>query len=309
MKSVKRLVSVLTAALLSALLIAVNLPFTAMAVVDDYFEDGNLSYIITSEESGDTAGTVTALFNENIGPETVTSIAVPGAVQHNGKSYSVTGLLNNAFGGCTALESLDLSECTELASIGMGAFIDCESLTSITVPCNFDKALFQDTGVVPDGDSFTIEYASFGEGSQSGIVEVSSGTFSYVHGNWEKDGNNPAQHKCSRCNATEAHNWKVNDKNYAEHICTKCSAKEKHTWKPDASNSAQHKCTVCQYAENHYGGTANCEGKAICTACKSEYSKTGGRKGHEWMVLSSTIGATTAEYVCNECKQRLRKSA
>ena len=291
--------------LLAVLLIAVNVPFTAAAAVDDVFEEGSLIYLVTSEGNGSTNGAVKAVFNENLDPETITDITVPGTVTHDGKTYSVTELNENAFAGCTALTSLDMSECTELASIGMSAFFDCKKLSSITIPCNFNKGLFQDTGIVTDGDSFKIEYVFVGNGDEgsdgSDVTETSGGTFTYVH-SWEKDGSNAAQHKCSRCNATEAHDFKVNDKNYSEHVCTKCSAKEKHTWQPDANNSKQHNCTVCLYAEAHYGGTADCDGKAICAACAGEYQASV-QSGHQWEVLPSTIGDTSARYRCESCKQ------
>ena len=296
-------VRALTSIILAILLISVNLPFTAMAEVDDFIEEGKLMYLVTSEGSDGAPGTVTAGFNENFDPKTVTEITVPCTVTNDGKSYSVTALSDSAFGSCTALTSLDLSECTKLTSIGMSAFVDCESLNSITIPCNFDKGLFKDTGIVTDGDRFKIEYAVIGMGDDGGapssLTETPGGTFTYIH-NWEKDSSNSAQHKCSRCNTTEAHDFKVNDKNYSEHICTKCSYKEQHKWQPDANNANQHKCTVCQYGEAHYGGTANCDGKAKCVACSSEY-QTASQGGHQWEVMPATIGPVSAEYRCEKC--------
>ena len=300
-KPVRAIVSLISA----LLLIAVNLPITVAASVDDFFEDGNLIYIVTAEGSGGTAGTVKAVFNENLDPETITEIMVPGTVTHDGKSYSVTALTDSAFGSCTALTSLDMSECTGLVSIGMSAFSDCEKLSSITIPCNFNKSLFRDTGIVTDGDRFRIEYVVLGNGGEGGggsdVTETPGGTFTYVH-SWGIDGSNFAQHKCSRCNATEMHDFKVNNKNYSEHICTKCSVKQKHTWQLDANNSKQHKCAECLYAEAHYGGTAACGGKAKCTACGGEY-QTAANGGHQWEVIPSTIGDVSAEYKCETCKQ------
>ncbi len=309
-KATVKPVKALLSSLLAVLLITMSVPFTAMAAVDDFFEEGSFMFLVTSEESGSEDCTVMAAFNENLDPETITEIKVPGTVKHDGKIYSVTALTNSAFGSCTSLKSLDMSECTGLVSIGMSAFVDCEKLSSITIPCNFNKGLFQDTGIVTSGDSFRIEYASLGNGDEGGggsdITETSGGTFTYVH-NWGKDSSNAAQHKCSRCNKAEAHNWVINDKNNAEHKCTECSAKERHTWQPDAGNPKQHKCKICDYAEAHYGGEANCGGKAKCVACGGEY-QTAAQGGHQWEVIPSTIGDVSAEYKCETCKQTEEQS-
>ena len=257
-------IKALLSSLLAVLLITTSVPFTAMAAVDDFFEQGSLMFLVTSEGSGSEDCTVMAAFNENLDPETITEIKVPGTVKHDGKTYSVTALASSAFGSCTSLESLDMSECTGLVSIGMGAFVDCEKLSSITIPCNFNKGLFQDTGIVTSGDSFRIEYVSIGNGDEGGggsdVTETSGGTFTYVH-NWEEDSSNAAQHKCSRCNKTEA----------------------------------------------HYGGTASCDGKAKCVACGGEY-QTAAQGGHQWEVIPSTIGAVSAEYKCETCKQTEEQS-
>lgn len=310
LKATAKPIKALLSSLLAVLLITTSVPFAAMAEVDDFFEEGSLIFLVTSEGSGSEDCTVMAAFNENLDPEIITEIKVPGTVKHDGKTYSVTALTDSAFGSCTSLKSLDMSECTGLVSIGMGAFVDCEKLSSITIPCNFNKGLFQDTGIVTSGDSFRIEYVSLGNGDEGGggsdVTETSGGTFTYVH-NWVEDSSNAAQHKCSRCNKAEAHNWVINDKNYAEHICTECSAKEQHAWQPDAGNPKQHKCKICDYAEAHYGGTANCDGKAECVACGGEY-QTAAQGGHQWEVIPSTIGAVSAEYKCETCKQTEEQS-
>lgn len=262
--------------LVAALMVCAQLPFAALAAVDDFIEQGNLIYLVTEEGSGSDFGKVTAAFNENLDPARVTRITVPAAVTNKGKSYNVTELTANAFGGCTALKTLDLTACTELAAIGEGAFMDCAKLRSIKIPCNFNKDLFVNTGVVPNGDKFTIEYTLMGE--EPTTVTVSSGKFSYTH------------------------DWKVNDKNYAEHKCSHCAAKESHQWVLNGENTAQHKCNKCGYAEAHYGGSANCEGIASCVACGNIY-KTNTTGNHNWGVLPATIGDTAAEYECKTCEK------
>ncbi len=261
--------------LVAALIVCAQLPFAALAAVDDFIEQGNLIYLVTEEGSASALGKVTAAFNENLDPATVTGITVPATVENAGRSYRVTALSGSAFGGCVALKTLDLSACTALGAIGESSFLDCEKLTSIVLPCGFNKDLFADTGVVPDGDKFTIEYAVMGEPPTT--VTVSSGQFSYVH------------------------HYTVNHKNYAEHKCSGCGRKESHKWVLDNNNTAQHKCTVCGYTETHYGGNADCDGEAVCVACGSTYKTAAGK--HHWEVVPETIGATSANYSCTTCEK------
>lgn len=300
-KFIKKPAGGLLTLILAVILVAAAIPFTVNAEIDDSFADGNLIYYVTAEGVGSAPGEVLTAFNESIEPETVTAIKVPGTVTNEGKIYSVTEIVCNAFANCSALETLDLSECSELTEIGMSAFVECESLDTIIIPCDFDKTLFANTGVAPDGDLFTIEYVTVGDFLLLGSGETTQGTFVYTH-NWVSNGNDG--HKCSRCDATGTHDWKLNDKNNAEHICKECSAKEKHVWTVDKENPSQHKCTVCGTSENHYGGTPDCEGKADCVACGAMYQaeQTGG--SHTWQVIPETIGATSAEYQCKICPRK-----
>ena len=260
-KATAKPIKALLSSLLVVLLITMSVPFTAMAAVDDFFEEGSLMFLVTSEESGSEDCTVMAAFNENLDPETITEIKVPGTVKHDGKTYSVTALTNSAFGSCTSLKSLDMSECTGLVSIGMSAFVDCEKLSSITIPCNFNKGLFQDTGIVTSGDSFRIEYASLGYGDEGGggsdVTETSGGNFTYVH-NWGKDSSNAAQHKCSLCNKAEAHYGGTATCD-GKAKCVACggeyqtAAQGEHQWEVISSTigdvSAEYKCETCKQTE------------------------------------------------------------
>lgn len=278
-KFIKKTAGAMIAILLAVILTAVSLPLAVNAAIDDVFEIGNLIYYVTAEGSGSEPGAVTAAFNENIDPETVTSIKIPGTVDYEGKSYNVTAIVSNAFASCSALTTLDMSECTKLTEIGMSAFFECVSLNSILVPCNFDAALFTDTGVLPDGDVFTVEYSVAGEGGGGiSIVETEGGTLAYIH------------------------DWQLYSKNNAEHICTICSAKGKHDWKADADNPSQHKCTVCKTTEQHYGGTPDCQRKADCAACGTQY-QTAKQGTHTWNVMPETIGSVTADYGCSTCRK------
>lgn len=269
------------AAILAAILLSVSLPFTAMATIDTLFTDGSLMYIVTSEGDDSEPGTVSVMFNEDVDPDTVTGITIPGIVNNEGSSYVVSSIPESAFSCCAKLAALDMSACTGLKSIGAESFIGCESLKSIAIPCNFDKALFKDSGIVPDGEGFKIEYTAMSAGeviTPVTITVATGGTFTYVH------------------------DWKPNDKNFSEHKCANCSTKALHSWQPDEKNASRHICTVCGYTEEHYGGTANCKTKiAKCIVCGTEY-KSSAPGVHSWGVIPETIGATTAQYECASCQ-------
>ena len=280
-KSIVKSARIAIAAVLAVILAAVNLPFTAAAAVDDFFADDRLYYLVTSEGDGSAPGAVTAFFNESVDPATVTSITVPDVVKNGDNSYKVTEFANGAFNGCTSLETLDLSACTALTCLGEGMFFDCAKLASIILPCDFDKSLFEGTGVVPDEeDGYKIEYTLVSAGEENNVNTVTvltGGKFTYVH------------------------DWKVNAKNYAEHICSKCSQKAGHTWQLNEENTEQHICTVCGYAEAHYSTMPTCSDTAECSVCGATFKKAPTGE-HAWYVISDKIAATTAEYKCNTCQ-------
>ena len=60
------------------------------------------------------------------------SVEVPGTIVYNGSTYTVTGIGNFAFHGCTSLTNITIPD--SVTSIGDSAFQDCSSLTSITIP-------------------------------------------------------------------------------------------------------------------------------------------------------------------------------
>ena len=62
------------------------------------------------------------------------SVSIPERVTYNGKTYTVTGIKNDAFRNCVNLTSLIIPK--SIISIGESAFCSCSSLTSI----NVDKA-------------------------------------------------------------------------------------------------------------------------------------------------------------------------
>jgi len=88
--------------------------------------------------------------------------------------------------------------------------------------------------------------------------------------------------------------------------CTECKAEYgeviQHqwstTWDYADSKGHAHKCTVCgerDEVQEHSGGTADCQNKAKCSACGTEYGKTG---EHKW---SSTWDYTDSKGHAHKC--------
>lgn len=59
-------------------------------------------------------------------------IEIPSQVEFNGKDYSVTGISNSAFKGCTELTSVTIPQ--GITTISPDAFYGCSNLASITIP-------------------------------------------------------------------------------------------------------------------------------------------------------------------------------
>jgi len=109
---------------------------------------------------------------------------------------------------------------------------------------------------------------------------------------WEyKDGNGHA-HKCTVCGTHDtvvAHT--PGEAKCGQPLkCTECKSeygnpvehKWSTTWEHVDTKGHARKCTVCGDrgpTEEHSGGTADCQNKAKCSACGTEYGKTG---DHQW---------------------------
>ena len=76
-------------------------------------------------------------------------VEIPESVTYNGKTYSVEGIVEDAFAGCTGLTSITIPN--SVASIGYKAFHNCKNLTSIVIPNSVtsigDYAFFLCTGL------------------------------------------------------------------------------------------------------------------------------------------------------------------
>lgn len=107
---------------------------------------------------------------------------IPSTVNHNGVSYSVTKIDNNAFYGCTKLESVSIPGSVQV--IGKEAFIYCYELKNVTIE---------------DGVAAIEDYAFFGCNKLESVVsyiknpfELHWPTFSFAVDYGDRIGLNPS---------------------------------------------------------------------------------------------------------------------
>ena len=106
-----------------------HLLFTLLAMLASnsyggYFVSGNIQYIITSEE--DKTVEVTA-YDHNYSGDMI----IPATVSYSGQTYNVTEIMSNAFLNCSSLTSITIPN--SVTSIDIAAFRGCTGLTSITL--------------------------------------------------------------------------------------------------------------------------------------------------------------------------------
>ncbi len=61
-------------------------------------------------------------------------VVIPGKIAYGGIEYSVTGIGEYAFGGCSELSSISIPESVD--TIYRDAFMDCSNITSVIIPNN-----------------------------------------------------------------------------------------------------------------------------------------------------------------------------
>ena len=96
--------------------------------VGDPITVGGINYTVLTLPSGGEKGTV------EVGPnlDAIGNITIPATITHGENTYSVTSIGNGAFLDCISLTSVTIPG--SVTSIGDHAFSLCEGLTSVTIP-------------------------------------------------------------------------------------------------------------------------------------------------------------------------------
>ena len=106
-------------------IVAILMP--ALAQAHDFVVDG-IYYNITSDN--EVAVTYQGLYYTS--GAYYGEVVIPRTVTHNGKSYNVTSIGDNAFWGCYNLKGVNIGNM--ITTIGDGAFAFCDGLTSVIIP-------------------------------------------------------------------------------------------------------------------------------------------------------------------------------
>ena len=151
---------------------------------------GGITYTVLAVPSGGENGTV------EVGPnlDAIGNITIPATITHGENTYSVTSIGNGAFLDCISLTSVTIPG--SVTSIGDHAFSLCEGLTSVTIPDGVtsigDYAFWNCSGLtsvtIPDSVTSIGDYA-FLECSgltsvdiPDGVTSIGDYAFSYCTG-------------------------------------------------------------------------------------------------------------------------------
>ena len=96
------------------------------------FQSGDLYYTITSDVAPYTVEVTAQRAGVPSNYSDLTTVTIPESIIYNGTSYSVTSIGDHAFLNCSSLTSITIPN--SVTSIGSNTFRDCSSLTSITIP-------------------------------------------------------------------------------------------------------------------------------------------------------------------------------
>ena len=101
--------------------------FSAMAVVNDSFVIGDLTFTVLTEDGNSGTVSVKATSKEISG-----KVIIPESVSNNGIVYTVTEIADQAFWKCSAMTSVKIPE--SITYVGSLGFKECTSLDSLVFP-------------------------------------------------------------------------------------------------------------------------------------------------------------------------------
>ena len=99
----------------------------AVVLAEGSIEHHGINYTVLTAPSGEENGTVEVGRNRDARG----NITIPAIIVHNGQTYTVTSIGDDAFASCH-ITSVDIPD--GVTSIGNDAFLMCRSLTSVTIP-------------------------------------------------------------------------------------------------------------------------------------------------------------------------------
>jgi len=95
------------------------------------------------------------------------------------KFTSEYGYTSYAFDDCDNVTSVIIGNAD--ITLPEDLFVKFPNLNSITIPCNFDKSKFEETGINVEGDNFAVASGSYSSDSDVGESQEMPGTFTYIH--------------------------------------------------------------------------------------------------------------------------------
>ena len=131
------------------------------------FQSGDLYYNITSSSAPYTVEVTYEKQYASTNYKGLTTANIPKLVIHEEVTYSVTGIVEGAFYDCSSLTSITIPN--SITSIGAYAFYNCYFLTSITIPNSVTRIGYVAFGNCESLTSITIP---------NSVTSIESGTFS-----------------------------------------------------------------------------------------------------------------------------------
>ena len=104
----------------------ITIPASVKTIGGNAFMDCQQLETVTIEDSSEKPSQLTSIGGNAFENTKITTITLPNSVKD----------IDNAFRGCTTLQTVNFAADATIETIGYGAFIGCTSLTSITIPAS-----------------------------------------------------------------------------------------------------------------------------------------------------------------------------